>query len=184
MQNTVFLMCVKDVKSNEVMKNWTRHWLRAGGSVTVLKTRIAKALDAAEMALTIKMPAPSLDILLTRSDPRGVIPELGIGGWALGPTLVQMSFDLESEHLDPALDDGAVQRIIIHEANHCLRMSNRSDVQTLGAALVREGLAGRFVEFILGAGPEPWEIAIPEGELASYMPCRAVLDQHGYDHNA
>lgn len=144
--------------------------------------QILLALDAAEAELARQMVPPRLDILLARRDAQSVIPELGMGAWALQPTLAQMAFDPDADAFEPALAGGAVERLIVHEVNHCLRFASCPEERTLGTALVREGLAGHFVRFVLGAAPEPWETALTRADAENHLPDRAMLDQTGYDH--
>jgi uncharacterized protein YjaZ len=53
---------------------------------------------------------------------------------------------------------------------------------SLGEALVSEGLAGRFVERIFGTAPEPWESAMDEATLRAHLPNDALLASSDYNH--
>ena len=71
--------------------------------------------------------------------------------------------------------------------HHCLRNAGPGYGQSLGEALVSEGLAGQFVNRLYGTPPEPWEkavaptrrLALPAGRqgarLADVRPQRVVL---------
>ncbi len=48
--------------------------------------------------------------------------------------------------------------------------------------MVSEGLAGRFVEHVLGTPPELWEKAVDFAELPKYLPDPDVLWSADYDH--
>ncbi|MCZ8279252.1 MAG: DUF2268 domain-containing putative Zn-dependent protease [Acetobacteraceae bacterium] len=54
--------------------------------------------------------------------------------------------------------------------------------ETLGEALVSEGLAGRFVEQLFGTAPEPWENAMDEATLRAHLPDEALLASSDYNH--
>ncbi len=166
------------------MQNWTLHWLQADGSLQPWQDRIANDIAAARKAMMAKGYALNLDILVARADETFVIPDLGIGAWASNHNMVKISCAPTSPVFEECLSEGAVQRLMVHEANHCLRYSAQSRNNTLGEAIVAEGLAGRFVQHVLGTPPEPWESGFSSAELDHWTPSRAILDRSGYDHDA
>jgi uncharacterized protein YjaZ len=111
-----------------------------------------------------------------------VIPEIGMGGHAWGKHLFDLCLDPSNPNFAPALKGGALRRQVAHEAHHCMRNAAIGYGETLGEALVSEGLAGRFVERIFGTAPEPWENAMDEASLRAHLPDNALLSSSDYNH--
>jgi hypothetical protein len=139
------------------MTEWRWHWLEAEGDLTPWRAAIVEQIMAARSALAQHIAPPRLDILIARRACGLVIPELGLGASAYLPTLFQLVCAPSNPAFENSLADGAVRRLVLHEVHHCLRMAGPGYGSTLGEALVSEGLAGRFVQHVLGTEPEPWE---------------------------
>ena len=165
------------------MSNWTVHWSGLGASLEPWSAHILDDFQRAEAALAAKAHVPALDILVAGRDPSAVIPELGMGAWAMSPTLVIVAVAPDCQTFETALNDGAIARQIVHEANHCLRWSAGPRARTLGEAIVSEGLAGHYVAHVLDTPPEPWERAVPSGQLSQWMPGGDELARTGYNHS-
>jgi uncharacterized protein YjaZ len=99
-----------------------------------------------------------------------------------GKYLFELGLDPSSPNFAPALKDGALRRQVAHEAHHCMRNAAIGYGETLGEALVSEGLAGRFVEHLFGTAPEPWESAADEAVLRAHLPNGALLSSSDYNH--
>lgn len=82
------------------------------------------------------MPSPRLDVLIQHL-PGQVIPEAGLPGRAFRPQL----FSLAVDPANPSLQQGGLQRHILHQVHHCMRMAGPGDGLTAREALVSEGLA-------------------------------------------
>jgi hypothetical protein len=161
--------------------DWRLHWLEAGGELTLWRDVINAEVEAARTAIARLMPPCKLDILIRRR-PGQVIPVIGMGGTAWGKYLFDLSIDPGNRNLEPSLKDGALRRLVAHEAHHCMRNVAIGYGATLGEALVSEGLAGRFVERIFGTAPEPWENAMDEASLRAHLPDNALLSSSDYNH--
>lgn len=163
------------------MKNWTLHWLSASGSLDDHSSIINGAFQSAYDSLARHVQPPELDVLIQRGRGR-TIPELGVSGRAYRASLFAMTCDPDNPNFAGSLLDGALTRQIIHEVHHCLRMAGPGYGRTLGEALVSEGLAGRFVQYVLRSHPEPWESAVTTSELRAFMVQESKLVETGYDH--
>ncbi|MGE8395678.1 hypothetical protein HFV04_026440 [Pseudomonas sp. BIGb0427] len=163
--------------------NWTLHWLQASGDLSNWQSAITEQAVEAKNAIERLLPAPALDILV-QALPGQVIPEVGLVGYAFRHNLFSLTVDPQNRNFAASLNNGTLLRQIIHEAHHCLRMAGPGYGHTLGEALVSEGLAGRFVSYLLGSEPEPWERAIGLPDLLAAPPDNSQLARRDYDHAA
>lgn len=92
--------------------------------------------------------------------------------------------DPDNPHFADSLHNSALQRHIVHEVHHCLRMAGPGYGWTLGEALVSEGLAGQFVAHLLGSAAEPWERAFSLEALQTAPVPMGELEARYYDHSA
>ncbi len=102
------------------------------------------------------------------------IPDWGVGGHAPAPGVIQLT-------LDPArFSDTRMIRTLVHELHHLIRWDGPGYGNSLGAALVSEGLAGHFVTQVLGGPPDPWDATAATAGLTK----RAVTEWAwpDYDH--
>ena len=163
------------------MDGWTLHWLEASGDLSGYRSEITAAFEQSYRTVSTMLPPPRLDILVQRL--AGVtIPGIGIAGYAQRSTMFSMTFDPDEPNFAHSLSEGALERQIIHEVHHCLRMAGPGYGQTLGEALVTEGLAGQFVRRLLGTPPEPWECAAGSDVLQAALPGAEELASMDYDH--
>lgn len=146
-------------------RTWTLHWLQAAGTLAPWRGRIRAEIDAAFDAIARVMPPPRVDIVIHQI-PHWPVPELGFGGST--PSRCTMFLGFDTTH--PALDErlvGGLRRVVVHEAHHCLRQAGPGYGTRLGEALVSEGLADHFVLEVLGGSPDPWCVALQDGQLAA-----------------
>lgn len=165
------------------MSAWNLHWLSASGDLSPQRARVSAEVQATRDRMNDVINVPDMDILIQRRS-RGVIPELGVGGFAQGENTFLIVLDPENPALDESLQNGALGRVIAHEAHHCMRMSGPGYGGTLGEALVSEGLAGQFVSMLFASGPEPWERAVDRDTIALHAPDEPQLLAADYDHES
>jgi uncharacterized protein YjaZ len=127
--------------------------------------------------------APTLAVEL-RHAPGRVIPEIGMVGYAPSATHFSLTFDSTNPHFAPSLADGTLRRQVAHEVHHCLRHAGPGYGQSLGEALVSEGLAGQFVNRLYSTPPEPWEKAVAPRDAWRFLPDDKTLGSPMYDHSA
>ncbi|UWQ21624.1 DUF2268 domain-containing protein [Jannaschia sp. W003] len=154
---------------------WHLHLLRTGGDMADHVGPVRLAAEAARAAIHRIVPCPALDLLLRRAGPEATLPDLGLAAVALEPRLMALNGDPSARAFGRSLHDGALVRVLVHEAHHCLRMAGPGYGRTLGEALVSEGLAGAFVSAALGTVPEPWEDAVGEATLLRHWPAPDIL---------
>ena len=165
------------------MSHWTLHWLEATCSLSPYRDQITENFVRAEALLTSMMPSPRLDILI-QNLPGQVIPEAGLLGRAFTDKLFSLSVDPDNPAFEESLHQGTMQRHILHEVHHCLRMAGPGYGLTAGEALVSEGLAGQFVRQLADSSPEIWEVALSEAQLLQWPLPSEVMNQQPYDHAA
>ncbi len=162
---------------------WTLHWLEAEGTLQPWRKAIEEEIAAAREGVAGLVAPPRLDILV-QCLPGRVIPETGTGGRAFRSTLLSLEFDPGNANLPASLASQAVRRMVVHEVHHCLRMAALGYGETLGEALVSEGLAGHFVRAVCGSAPELWECALDDAALRANHPSAAELASKDYGHDA
>ncbi len=146
-------------------RTWTLHWLQAAGTLAPWRSRIRGEIDAAFDAIARIMPPPRVDIVIHQI-PHWPVPELGFGGSTPSRNTIFLGFDTAHAALDARLV-GGLRRVVVHEAHHSLRQAGPGYGTRLGEALVSEGLADHFTQEALGGAPDPWCIALQNGDLAS-----------------
>ena len=158
------------------------HILDASGDLEALLVPLLDGLARAEAAAKAVVEIPPTDVVI-RVWPQAAIAADGVGGFCPRRREIEVALDPDN----PALSLGpgsAYERTIIHELHHVLRRDRAGYGETLGEALVSEGLAGHFVVQTLGTAPEPWEQAVAQDELRHWAR-RAMLDwrSRNYDHS-
>lgn len=160
----------------------TIHILKQSGQmddtfVMSIKKSIRFALKKAQKVVQI----PPLDIVVM-DDPKFVIPELGISGYAKNSTTIFVHVDPNSSHLINNLEQEVVSTIA-HELHHVLRMSTVGYGKTLLEALITEGLADHFDKELNQTSPKPWSISLKPDELGFFS--RLAINEYNntsYNH--
>lgn len=147
---------------------WTVHFANASGHLDPFEAAIRASVEKARLIGEQAMPPVSLD-LVVQNWPGRTIPELGFMGYAPTGDMIQLTFDAENDNLPKHLDDALV-RTILHELHHVHRWRGPGYGNTLGAAVLSEGLAGHFVKECVGSPPEQWECAVDAPTLNAVLP--------------
>lgn len=108
---------------------------------------------------------------------------LGVGGYTVAPTRVEMVVDPTFAGLEASIRQ-YYPAITAHELHHTARWSGTGFYSTLLEAMVSEGLAERFVGELFGSPPQPWSEAFPESQTQFWLDrARPEFDSF-YDFNA
>lgn len=145
------------------MINARLHILNASGAFNPVATLIEDEFAKSLKKTTEKLPISDVDVVLY-DHPKGVIPEVGIGGYSPGAHLMFISLDAKSSTLKKTIRE-QLKRTLAHELHHCVRWRNPGYGKTLLEALVSEGLADHFDFEINGGSPQPWCIALHKEEV-------------------
>lgn len=161
---------------------WSLHLLNARGRLSEVEAEIRAALAEAEARLEGVAPAVALDVVIRAMD-HPMPPALRVTGASYGPGRMELGVDLTSGPFEGLRHE--VLKAVYHEFHHVLRWDGPGYGQTLGAALVSEGLAQVFVHEMMDCPPEPWEV-MPAGVDLRGLCLRAdaEFDATGYDHGA
>ncbi|WP_300074754.1 DUF2268 domain-containing putative Zn-dependent protease [uncultured Ruegeria sp.] len=164
------------------MQGWSLHLLNARGQFSDLDDWLQTETLATKDLLEKAAPKLALDVVIRASD-YAMPPSLAIAGSALGPGRIELTVDLRRSCSVSELK-GQLKRTLIHEYHHATRWEGPGYGKTLGAALVSEGLAQRFVHDVISCPPEPWEIAVPDQDLpALARRANTLYDSSGYSHS-
>ena len=128
---------------------------------------ISELIDDTIARAEAAMDVGSLRVEVTASASRA-IPGWGIGGYALGPSTIEIAVDPRYPSLDRALRE-RLPHIVAHEMHHAVRWRGPGPYSTLLEALVFEGLADRFAYELLRNPLPPWSTAFPERDTLAYL---------------
>lgn len=156
------------------------HILNASGAFDLvskfIEDEFAKSLTRISDALSIS----DVDVVLY-DNPKGVIPEVGIGGNSPNGHLVFVYLDSKFPTLKRTIQE-QLKRTLAHELHHCMRWRNPGYGKTLLEALVSEGLADHFDLEVNGGNPQPWCTALHGKEVATFFK-RAEREYNAKNHN-
>lgn len=131
------------------------HALNAQGKLTPYIDFIECILRDTHRQVSEKLVLPSIDVIVKPGN--YVIPEKGIVGYCPEAHLIYLTIDTDSPKF---IKDGkeSLKRMFTHELHHAVRWGMTGYGDTLGGAILSEGLAGHFVLEIFNGDPEPWEM--------------------------
>lgn len=158
------------------------HVLEADPALEPHASALAAAAGEALDRIGRRMPVSDVDVVIARNT-AAVIPELGIGGFSPSAHLIYVSVDPEHAAFQQVIDVH-LSRTLAHELHHCMRWRGPGYGNTLGEALVSEGLADHFdLEVHPASQPYHWTRALDaDGLAATWQRARSVLWEEGYDH--
>ena len=150
------------------------HVANATGELDNLLGLIDDALERVIPIVESELRADMIDIVFVSASEQ-VIPEYGIGGYTPGSHHIYISFDPSSEKITL---DGLIETLL-HEVHHAMRWRDPGYGETLGEALVSEGLACLYEAEHRGGPP----IYAATSMSASDMDrARRLLDSKDYNH--
>ena len=130
-----------------------------------------------------KLPISDVDVAIY-NNPRGIIPEVGIGGYAPNEHLVFVYLDSKFPNIKRVIRE-QLKRTLAHELHHCLRWRDPGYGKTLLESLVTEGLADHFDLEVNSGNPEPWCTALNVEEIVAFSKrAKIEYDNKNYDHRA
>lgn len=127
-----------------------------------------------------RMPLPPVHIMVD-TDLGGVIPEVGVGGFAPNANEVILSIDPRRADLAAIIED-ALPPQLAHELHHAARHAAIGYGSTLFQAVVSEGLADHFSLELYGIEPPPWSVALTGDDLATWTDAVLAEPEGAYDH--
>lgn len=164
------------------MPAWMMHLVNARGQFAACADVIVAACAEAEQQLAAVTPPLALDIVVSaaRDQPEGLL----VGGHCYEPGVIGLRIDLGQPDAVNSLHSELL-KTLFHEFHHALRWEGPGYGDTLGEALVSEGLAQRFLHEMMDCPPEPFEDAVPSETCEAWLPqARAAFNDPHYDHGA
>jgi len=162
------------------MASWMIHLVNARSQFGALAAVIRRACAEAEVRVAAVSVPLALDIVI--SGAHHGPGSMRVSGHCYEPGVIGLRLDLGPIHAGENLHD-EVLKTLFHEVHHALRWEGPGYGETLGGALVSEGLAQRFVHEMMSCPPEPFEHAVPPSTCEAYRPhALARFDDADYDH--
>lgn len=151
------------------------HIANATGELDNLKPIIKAAMSKALPIVEEEISANEIDIFFLSASIYAV-PEIGIGGNSPGPNHIYISFDPGSDKIT----EKGLFETLLHEIHHCMRWRNPGYGNTLGEAIISEGLACLYEEMHRGRAPIYANVDISDEHIAQ---AKSVINDNSYDHN-
>lgn len=123
------------------MSSINHYITNAAGDLTKFIPLIDDSLKKAIPIIQKELKAEAIDIVFVSASSQ-TIPEYGIGGNSPGPNHIYISFDPDSDKITKRGLEGS----LLHEAHHCMRWRDPGYGETLGEAMISEGLACLYEE--------------------------------------
>jgi uncharacterized protein YjaZ len=155
--------------------------LNARNQFSGLEGWVAEVLTVGFDRVATLLPLRDTDVVVKVSE--NVIPEVGHHGYAPEAGLIHITIDPNHKYFRENADS-SLNRTLAHELHHSARWDGPGYGDTLGEALVTEGLAGHFTQEAFGGQPEPWE-NLPVTDLHPNLTrAQQEWDSATYDHEA
>ncbi|MEI6183812.1 MAG: DUF2268 domain-containing putative Zn-dependent protease [Polynucleobacter sp.] len=145
------------------------------GELDKLSNMISKSLSTVIPIVEKELKANQIDIIFV-SATMLAIPEYGIGGNSPGPNHVYVSFDPKSKKITRR----GLEETLFHEIHHCMRWRNPGYGQTLGEAMVSEGMACLYEEQHSGKAPIYAKVKLQDDQIAK---ATKIINSKNYSHS-
>lgn len=156
------------------MSSIKSHVANATGELDNLLGLIEAALAEALPVVEEELKANEIDIFFL-SAPGLAMPDYGIGGNSPGPNHIYISFDPTS---DKITKQGIIETLL-HEIHHCMRWRKPGYGETLGEAMITEGLACLYEQEHSGHPPIYATTELHNKEINK---AREMFDDKTYNH--
>ena len=158
------------------------HILNASGRLSSMRECIDRAFKEGMREIYSLMPISGVDVVVQASE--HVIPEIGLVGYCYQPDVVHLSIDPNNRNLLEAFDTEFISALG-HELHHAIRHRGPGYGDTLGEALVSEGLACHFETELRDRAAPFYAKAFDVNELESFLVrARVEFNRKSYDHHA
>jgi len=150
---------------------------RLDSILDAIRAQTDKAIELARTTIQLS----DVDIIFSYN-PAETVPHLGFGGYTPDAHTVQISVDADNTEVVRTIDEELVHTLL-HEFHHAMRWRSVGYGETLGEALVTEGLADHFDVEVTGGAPSLWTQGFSNEELnALLVRARAEFDNVDYSH--
>lgn len=129
------------------------------------------------------LPPTNLDIVFLHA-PAATVSGEYIGGRSTSASTIFIYFDTGCSDLDMIIEE-KLPAVLAHEYHHACRWKTVGYGNTLGEALVTEGLADHFSLQVFKGGVPKWCCALTESEIKTWLKkASKELENKDYDHIA
>jgi uncharacterized protein YjaZ len=149
------------------------HILNADGSLSSWVERITEAFVVSSALVASRIPVGAVDVVVY-NDAEYVVPELGMSGFCTSPRRMYLPMNVEHPDLS-ATFESVFQGFFAHELHHCARRAAPGFADTLGQALVTEGLACCFESELPGGGVPMYATRV-SGQALQAVQARATAE--------
>lgn len=156
------------------MTNIIPYIANASGELDNLINLINSACKIAIPTVEKELKANKIDIIFS-SSANLVIPEYGIGGYSPGPNNAYIYIDPNSENIT---EQGLIETLL-HEMHHCMRWRDPGYGETLGEAMVSEGMASLYEEEFIGSPPIYASVKLQDKDIDHAI---KLINDKNYDH--
>ncbi|MCX6780521.1 MAG: DUF2268 domain-containing putative Zn-dependent protease [Candidatus Magasanikbacteria bacterium] len=146
--------------------------------VVAIQSQTKKAID---LALT-KIALHDVDIVFSLN-PIETVAHLGFGGYTPDANTVLISVNTDFEKLGETIETELIHTLL-HEFHHAMRWRSVGYGDTLGEAIVTEGLGDQFDVELTGGAPQKWATALSAEELSKLFLRAKPLLGESYEHAA
>ncbi len=164
--------------------NVISHLLIAGNKKLTQRRALLQQVvrHALQRILPLLHSTHAVDVVFS-VNPQATIPEFGIGGYTPNAHTIFISLDPKHPKFISSLKT-QLPRTLAHELHHTIRWIDPGYGQTLGEALVTEGLAANFELEVFGKKPNMWDLAVRGKKLQQlYQRATRELRSSQYNHN-
>ena len=149
------------------MMNVCLHILNASGALGTVATFIEDEFTKSLKKISSALSVSDVDVVVYDNS-KGVIPEVGIGGYSPNGHVMFLYLDATSSILKKTIQE-QLKKTLAHELHHCMRWRNPGYGKTLLEALVSEGLADHFDLEVNGGNLQPWCTALHGEEVTTFF---------------
>jgi hypothetical protein len=152
-----------------------------GNQLAAISGAILGHLEVAFAQAEPRIPIAGTTAIVT-IDPAREIPGWGLGGYAHGPSRIEI---VVSPGISVADLAARLPSIVAHELHHAARFRGPGYGATLLESMVSEGLADHFARELIGAPLPPWVTALTPAEVSAWLDeARPELDSTAFDFEA
>jgi uncharacterized protein YjaZ len=153
-----------------------KHYIaNSTGELSKLNDLILCSLREVIPIVEDELSANSIDIIFI-SAALLAIPEYGIGGSSPGPNHIYVSFDPDSDKITQK----GLNETLLHEIHHCMRWRSPGFSETLGQAMISEGLACLYEQQHSNDAPIYTKVMLNNEQV---MRAKKLLNSSQYDHS-
>lgn len=153
-----------------------KHYIaNSTGELDDLTEMIKESLGLVIPIVEKELGADKIDIIFI-SAAGLAIPEYGIGGNSPGPNHIYVSFDRQSEKITQK----GLNETLLHEIHHCVRWRNPGYGETLGEAMITEGLACLYEEQHSGDAPIYAKVKLNDDQIVK---AKKIINSKDYVHS-